>query len=237
MWKCVGAATISSPIAEAWSNTYPNSDSSRPTSNAVAPRRPISSLVVKSSSQPTGEPPQPNRRATSSSTATAALLSAPRIASRRFVNRPSVSTTSMRSVSGTVSRWAQSITVRAPSGAAMRASRLPQPARVSAAVSSSSTSRPTPSSSARTARAISSSLPEGLSISQSRTNVSTRRCFSAPVAGTTPADTALVSAPGPARIPTRALAPPAPQWRRVPRARRSRARARARARRRRTPGT
>ena len=40
----------------------------------------------------------------------------------------------MRSVSGTVSTWAHSITVREAPGAGMRAKRLPQAAPVSAAV-------------------------------------------------------------------------------------------------------
>ena len=57
--------------------------------------------------------------------AIAALLSAPRIASWRFVSRPFSLTTSTGPSSGTVSMWAHRRTVGAPSGPAMRASRLP----------------------------------------------------------------------------------------------------------------
>ena len=55
----------------------------------------------------------------------AALLSAPRMASWRFESNPSWLTTSTGPSSGTVSMWAQSSTVGAPSGPGTRANRLP----------------------------------------------------------------------------------------------------------------
>ena len=57
--------------------------------------------------------------------ATAALLSAPRIASLALRSAPPSCTTFTGAASGTVSRWAHSRIVRAPSGPSMRASRLP----------------------------------------------------------------------------------------------------------------
>ena len=74
-------------------------------------------------------------RASASSTATAALLSAPRIPSLAFSQTPSTSTGSTGACSGTVSRWAHSSSerrrrprrLRVPVAAAgRRASRLPQ---------------------------------------------------------------------------------------------------------------
>ena len=73
-----------SPIGEAWSKTYPHSLRSVLTSNAFAPASPTSSQTVNSSSRPTGDPSTAQRRATSRMTATAALLSAPRMVSPRL---------------------------------------------------------------------------------------------------------------------------------------------------------
>ena len=80
-------------------------------SNALAPARPVSSPVVNSSSTPTGAPSIAIRRASSSSSATAALLSAPRIVSPALTQPPSTQTGSTRPSWATVSRWAQSSTV------------------------------------------------------------------------------------------------------------------------------
>ena len=107
--------------------------------------------------------------------ATAALLSAPRIAALRLAKASCSRTTSTGASSGTVSMCAQSRIVRAPSGPGMRASRLPASEPVSAPLSSSSTSSPSARRSAVSASAIARSRRDGLSISQSRTKSPSRR--------------------------------------------------------------
>ena len=87
---------------------------SRSTSKALAPRA-RSSLVVKSSSTPTGVRVWTRCLAQRGIVATAAL-SAPRIPSLRLRKIPSSRTTSTGAASGTVSMWAQSRIVRAPRG-------------------------------------------------------------------------------------------------------------------------
>jgi hypothetical protein len=106
----VGAATITSPIGVAWSKTKPNAASDIDVSNSAAPWSPTSSDSVNRSSMPTGAPSTEHRRATSSSTATAALLSAPRIPSFAFSQPSSTTTGSTSAVSATVSRCAHSST-------------------------------------------------------------------------------------------------------------------------------
>ena len=91
---------------------------------------------------------------------------------------PSEHTTSTGASSGTVSRWAQKSTVGAPSGASIRANRLPASEPVSPPLRSSTGSRPAPRSAAATASAIGRSRREGLSISQRRANSSSMRSFS-----------------------------------------------------------
>ena len=157
---CVGEVTITSPIALAWSRTKPHSARSAEASNAFAPRSPCSSATVSSSSIPTGGG-SPAWRATSSmKTATAALLSAPRIVSPRLRKTPSSSTTSIWPSCGTVSRWAQNIT-HSSVRPGRRASRLPAPASAGPAASSSLTSSPSARSSAATVSATSRSSPVG----------------------------------------------------------------------------
>ena len=107
-------------------------------------------------------------------TATAALLSAPRIVSPRLRKTPSSSTTSICPRCGTVSRWAQNIT-HSSVRPGRRARMLPAPASAGPAASSSLTSRPIARSSAATVSATSRSSPVGLRISQSRTKVSCSR--------------------------------------------------------------
>ena len=175
----MGEAITSSPIGEAWSKTKPSSALRRERSKAFAPASASSSQVVNSSSTPTGALPCASRRAVPRIVATAALLSAPRIASWRFRSTPFSCTTSTGAASGTVSRWAQSRIVGAASGASMRASRLPHSEPVSAALSSSSTSSPSASSSARTAFAIAPSRLDGLSISHRRMKSASSRSRSA----------------------------------------------------------
>src|SRR5918999_1361837 len=170
---------ISSPIGVGWSNTKPKSAWRLSRRTALAPLGACSSPVVNNSSTPTGGRSRTRRLAAPRTVATAALLSAPTIASFRFRSRPFSRTTSTGASRGTVSRCAQSSTVRAPSGPRMRASRLPESEPVSAPVSSSSTSRPSSRRSAVTASAIARSRPEGLSISQNRTKSSSRRSRSA----------------------------------------------------------
>src|SRR6185436_10112016 len=145
-------------------------------STDFAPFSACSSPVVKSSSTPAGGVPlRRSRRTAPRIVTTAALLSAPRIALWRFVRRPLSLTTSTGPSSGTVSMWAQSRTVGAPSGPRMRASRLPESDPVAPALSSSSTSIPSPRRSSTMASATPRSRPDGLSISQNRMNSASRR--------------------------------------------------------------
>src|SRR5215208_6427504 len=140
-------------------------------STDLAPFSACSSPVVKRSSMPAGGAPSRTRRRTAPRiVTTAALLSAPRIASCRFVRRPLSLTTSTGPSSGTVSMWAHRRTVGAPSGPGIRASRLPASDPVCEALSSSSTSIPSPRSSSTSASATPRSRPDGLSISQKRMN-------------------------------------------------------------------
>ena len=141
-----------------------------PASNALAPTSASSSETVNSSSSPTGEPSIEARRATSSITATAALLSAPRMPSWAFSQPPSTSTGSIGASVSTVSRWAHSSSERSPRPSS-RASTLP--------VSSSSGSSPMPRSSAITRSAHARSCPNGLGMRQSSVNSSASRAFSA----------------------------------------------------------
>ena len=151
----------------AWSNTKPNSLRSEWRSTSLAPISPGSSMVVNTSSSPTGGPPRSIRwRTAPMIVATAALLSAPRMPSLRLRRTPPSRSTSTGAASGTVSRWAQSRMVRAPSGPGTRAIRLPLSDPVAAALSSSCTSRPRSARSAATASAIGRSRVDGLSISQ-----------------------------------------------------------------------
>src|SRR5215208_2845686 len=135
-------------------------------STALAPFSACSSPVVKRISIPAGGlPSRTSRRTAPRIVTTAALLSAPRMASWRFVRRPSWLTTSTGPSSGTVSMCAHSRTVGAPSGPGTRASRLPESEPVCDALSSSSTSMPSPRRSAVSACATARSRPDGLSIS------------------------------------------------------------------------
>ena len=179
---------------------------------ARSPRR-----SVNSSSSPTGEPSTLQRRASSRITATAALLSAPRMPSLAFSQPPSTITGSIGTPpSSTVSRCAQSRIERSPRPG-RRASRLP-------AASSSASSR-IPRSSACTRSEHSRSCPNGLAMRQSAAKVSLSRARSASEAG----------------LKSRGWKRPAvisPRRRRLPRrARRSRGRRRARTRRPRSRGT
>src|SRR5215207_10228144 len=138
---------------------------------ALAPFSACSSPVVKRISIPAGGlPSRTSRRTAPRIVTTAALLSAPRMASWRFVRRPSWLTTSTGPSSGTVSMCAHSRTVGAPSGPGTRASRFPESEPVCDALSSSSTSMPSPRSSSVSACATARSRPDGLSISQRRMN-------------------------------------------------------------------
>ena len=56
MRKWLGESTITSPIGEAWSKTYPKSLLRREASNARAPASAVSSQTVNSSSTSTGAP-------------------------------------------------------------------------------------------------------------------------------------------------------------------------------------
>ncbi len=116
-------------------------------SKALAPRSPCSSATVRSSSIPTGGVLSTPRWTSSMKTATAALLSAPRIVSPALRKTPSSLTTSTRPLCGTVSICAQNITYSSRSPAT-RASRFPAPASAGPAASSSSTSSPSARSSA-----------------------------------------------------------------------------------------
>src|SRR3954447_12041229 len=71
--------------------------------------------------------------------------------------------------------WAHSRTVGAPSGPGTRAIRLPESEPVCEAVSSSSTSIPSPVSASLSASATPRSRPDGLSISQKRMNSASSR--------------------------------------------------------------
>ena len=81
------------------------------------------------------------RRASSRMTATADLLSAPRMPSLAFSQRPSTSTGSTAAASGTVSRWAHRSRLPEPRPG-IRASRLPASEPAAGPLSSSSTSSP-----------------------------------------------------------------------------------------------
>ncbi len=145
---------------------------------------PISSQTVNSSSNPTsgGSGEARTRRASSSITATAALLSAPRIA---------VVGVLPAAVDEYRARPARS-TARCPGARTAGCSRGParacartgcrRPSRPAGPASSSSTSSPIPSSSAATQSAHGRSCPDGLSIRQSAANVSPSRWRSASVA-------------------------------------------------------
>src|SRR5438034_3471452 len=81
---------------------------SRVWSKAAAPSRPTSSFGVNTSSIPAcGRFSLSTRRVASSITATADLLSAPRMVPAAFRTTPSSTTGSIGPVGGTVSRWAQ----------------------------------------------------------------------------------------------------------------------------------
>ena len=96
-------------------------------STDLAPFSACSSPVVNSISIPAGGvPSRTSRRTAPRIVTTAALLSAPRMASWRFVSRPSWLTTSTGPSSGTVSMCAHRSTVGEPSGPGTRASRLPE---------------------------------------------------------------------------------------------------------------
>ena len=90
----VGVATITSPTGPAWSRTKPTRERRTEASNAFAPRSPCSSATVRTSSIPTGGGVSAWRATSSMKTATAALLSAPRIVSPRLRKTPSSFTTS-----------------------------------------------------------------------------------------------------------------------------------------------
>ena len=211
--KYVGEATTTSPIGEAWSRTKPNSDRSCETSNSLAPASAFSSETVKSSSTPTGEPSMATRCASASITATAALLSAPRIASLRFVQPPSSTTGSIgTSPCGTVSRCAQSRIERSDRPG-IRANRLPAFAPTSAPAPSSPTSMPSPRSSAATRSAHARSRPNGDGIAHSSANRSFSRRRSTSEAGRTT---------GCATRGSRPRRPPVATWRGPSRPRRTR---------------
>src|SRR5215207_2420249 len=125
---------------------------------------------------PTGAPSTLARRATSRNTATAALLSAPRMVSCAFSQPPSITTGSIGPFASTVSRCAQSRIVRSERPR-IRARRLPR--------TSGSTARPMARSSRVTWATTSSSRPNGLGIRHSAANVSLSRAFSASLAGLT----------------------------------------------------
>ncbi len=91
----VGERTITSPTALAWSRTKPHCERSAAASNALAPRSPCSSATVSNSSIPTGGGSSAWRATSSMKTATAALLSAPRIVSPRLWKTPSRCSTSI----------------------------------------------------------------------------------------------------------------------------------------------
>ena len=167
----VGVLVITSPTALAWSRMKPQSERSVAGSTAFAPRSPCSSATVSSSSIPTGGGSSAWRATSSTKTATAALLSAPRIVSPRLRKTPSSSTTSIRPGCGTVSMWAQNI-AQASLRPGRRARRLPDPACAGPAASSSLTSRPIARRSALSESATSRSSPVTLRISQSLANLS-----------------------------------------------------------------
>ena len=140
-------------------------------STALAPFSACSSPVVNRISIPAGGVPsrtaaaRPPRIVT-----TAALLSAPRIASWRFVSRPSSLTTSTGPSSGTVSMCAHRSTVGAPSGPGTRASRLPESEPVAARCRPPPPRCPGRGDPRSAPRATARSRPDGLSISQMRMN-------------------------------------------------------------------
>ena len=167
---------ITSPIGLAWSSTKPNGERSAPRSSSLAPRRPSSSATVNTSSIPAAAAPRRARAASSSRTATAALLSAPRIVSPRLRKTPSSSSTSIGPSCG------HRVEVGAEHHPALprpgtRAIRLPAPARAGSAASSSLTSTPSARSSASTASATSRSAPVGLGSRRAATKRSSRRWF------------------------------------------------------------
>src|SRR4051794_1258373 len=145
-------------------------------STSFAPFSACSSPVVNSSSMPAGgAPSRTSRRTAPRIVTTAALLSAPRIASWRFVRRPLSLTPPTGPSSGTVSMCAHSRTVGAPSGPGTRANRFPESEPVREALSSSCTSMPSFRSSSVSASATPRSRPDGLSISQKRMNSASSR--------------------------------------------------------------
>ena len=148
----------------------------------MAPASAFSSETVKSSSTPTGDPSTLQRRASSSITATAALLSAPRMPALAFSQPSSTITGSIAPSSGTVSRCAQSRIERSPRPGS-RASRLPHSAPAAVAAPSSATSMPIARSCAATWSAQARSWPKELGMRQSAANVSFSRARSASEAG------------------------------------------------------
>ena len=119
-----------------------------------------------------------SRRASSSITATADLLSAPRIPSLAFSQPPSTSTGSIGAASGTVSMWAHSRMLSGPLPG-IRASRFPASEPTAGPLPSSLTSSPIARSSAVTQSAQARSRPDGLSMRHSAANVSCSRSRSA----------------------------------------------------------
>ena len=182
--KCVGESSTISPIGEAWSKTKPKSLRRREASNARAPASATSSPTVNSSSTSTGAPAWRTWRASASSTAIAALLSAPRMPSLAFSQPPSRAPAPQapaaercrgaRTAAASVRRPLLPRRARAAALAGMRASRLPQSEPTRGPASSSSTCTPSARSSAITRSAQPRSRPEGLSIRQSSANVPLR---------------------------------------------------------------
>ena len=183
----VGAAPTMEPISPVWSNTKPQAALSTDGSNRAAPRRPISSHGVSTSSMPAwGRRSASTRRTATSSVATADLSSPPRMVGWRLVRCPSSSTTSMGPRLGTVSRWAQNMTGVPGAVAGNRATMLPQPAGMRAPASSSLISAPSPRSSSRTTAATAPSCPDGDGISHSRAMTRATSGSASRVAASTP---------------------------------------------------
>ena len=157
-----------------------------PTSNALAPASARSSLTVNSSSMPTGEPSSVARRASSSSIATAALLSAPRIVSPALSQPPSTSTGSTGALvrDGVEVRAEQHAALARGPGCARAGCRHSAP--ISPAAPSSSTLQPERAQlAAHARRRPRARWPDGLAIAQSSANVSFRRRRSTSDAGRT----------------------------------------------------
>src|SRR5439155_1998780 len=154
-------------------------------SNAAAPSRPTSSLGVNTSSMPAcGRLSASTRRVASSITATADLLSAPRIVPAALRTTPSSTTGSIGPVGGTVSRCAQRKSGEpspSPCGST-RQYRLPIVEPTFAPASSSSTSSPRSRRYRATASATARSSPGGLgsaasSVNRSRTSDAMPRSY------------------------------------------------------------